>query len=368
MTKIVNSDGLYKPKNKPNKAPPDTSPLDTLAQLGTKHQNEADLHLKSCTCEQDKPTLIKRARRKFLGHGLALRLVDASKNNDASTLQKAYFNTYHCVGTLEVKHDGKVVGKYCKNRWCMVCNSIRTAKLIKQYKPVLDSWDDKYFVTLTVRNCIGLDLENTLGGMAATIRQIKDTFRKRHQRGKGEKFVGLRKLECTYNPRRNDYHPHYHLIVRGKDTAKEIVDLWLEKMGGTKRKCQDFKPADDNSCMELFKYFTKVISKTRKGNREIYADAMDVIFNAIKGKRTFQTFGFKMPKLQDDDGVKEDEMLLPEDVKAVLTWNQDHGDWIDIDTGELFTGYRPSDGMRDLVETIQVRPYFKQYNEFVESG
>ena len=151
--------------------------------------------------------------------------------------------------------------------------------------------------------------------MQDTLGQIHAKLKKQYQRNKREKVMGLRKLECTYNPTRNDYHPHYHLIIKGKRNAEDFLNEWLSRVPKTSYKAQDLRPADNKSSKELFKYFTKVVTtvKDKKGevkDRKIYADAMDVIFNDIKGKRTFQNFGFKAPKVISEDLDTEQDIEL----------------------------------------------------------
>lgn len=243
---------------------------------------------------------------------------------------------------------GKVTASYCKNRWCLVCNSIRTAQLILKYKPILLGWEDKVLVTLTRGpRCRGSELKLVIEEMQFIFNQIRKTFNQRYKRGTSEKFVGLRKLECTYDPKTNTYHPHYHLILESPTIAKEFLEMWLNKHPKANRKAQDIKVADDNSVIEIFKYFTKVVSKTKDGERAIYADAMDVIFNAVRGKRTFQNFGFKVG---DVDFSSEEIADVVDEIFDVADWHQEVADWVVRDTGELFSGYEPGGGMTELVE------------------
>ena len=50
---------------------------------------------------------------------------------------------------------------------------------------------------------------------------------KRSQRGKGVKVIGIKSLECNFNPTRRTYNPHFHLIVPDKATAELLVNEWL---------------------------------------------------------------------------------------------------------------------------------------------
>lgn len=350
-------------------------PLDTLAQLGT-NDLEQDFNLSAQTSAEDKKALRKRARRKYMTGTYLGALVDVSKATEKSTLLKSYWNSYHCAKELTLRSDGKVTGHYCKNRWCLVCNSIRTAQLINKYMPVLENWQEKQFVTLTVPNCSAGNLPVTLEEMYKAFATVKDRMKKQHQRGQAPKFVGLRKMECTYNAERNDFHPHFHFIVDHPETGNNLIDYWLQEWnknsfdntvrGAADRKAQDIRPADDKSVIELFKYFTKVVQKPNKdGKRLIFADAMDVIFNAVKGKRVFQNFGFKLPKLE----TAEAEAAEPteEEVYAIMEYVWKDSDWvanferIDMETGETYssvdelTGYEPNEKIKEMASNVVLR-------------
>ena len=318
------------------------SPLDTLAQPC---QNE-DFALQSRVEYTDKKTLVKKARRKFFTSNLSLRLVDASKENVNSKLQKSYWNSYHCNAQLLYRNDGKITGKYCKCRWCMVCNAIRTARSINTYLPVIQTWNDAYMVTLTIPNCKAADLKNTIYSMYNTFRIVKKYMRNQYLSGNtSEKFCGVRKIECTYNPTRNDYHPHFHIIVKTKEMAQMLHDQWLVRQAGANVKGQDVRKTDINSLQELFKYMTKVISKT-KDQSVIYADSLDVIFNAMKGRRVLQNFGFKLPNIEENEDVK----TTSEMIQAVYEWQSSVNDWVDLQSGECLTNYSPSEKFKDLIE------------------
>lgn len=333
----------FEPVNSPN-------PLDTLAQLGTSPstpEQDADFKVVSQTVT-DRSVLLKRARAKYLTNAIVYRLADIE-----SPLNKAYWNSYHCSSKL-TKQGDKITGQYCKNRWCMVCNRIRTAKLIRDYMPVLDEWHDKHFLTLTVPNVPACTLQITINKMVRSLKQIQETCKKRSQRKRDRwpKILGLRKLECTYNPERNDYHPHFHIIVDSKYAAHEIKDQWLKKFPLAKEIAQDIRPADANSCIELFKYFTKVMTKTTSDDGVKYSInpfVLDEIFRAIKGVRTFQTFGFTLDRETEEteEACADLDEVLDE---IVYGWMQEFSDWVDIDTGETLSGYVPSEKMIRLTE------------------
>lgn len=363
-----------------------TAPLDTLAQLGTTQLNSTDNQefgkLEKATNKEDKRVFQNRAKRKYLSQSLSLGLVKATEIKHEKILQKvkkegwtdqnlqdfnenvqarkSYWNMYHCAGEL-VKEGEKVTGKYCKNRTCMVCNSIRTAQNLNKYQPVLEAWSNKmYMVTLTIPNCPAEVLKGSIDEMFSIFTKIKDRLRKRHQREKGVKFEGIRKFECTYNPTRRDYHPHFHILVSSKEAAQELLDLWLEhtRKLGTKRIAQDIRKADTNSAIELFKYFTKVVNTPSKtgGKRAIYVEALDYIFKAVKGKRTFQTFGFKMADYIEEEAEQEQEEEEAEPISdhfpETYKWHQELADWVSVGTGEILAEHKLSDVIKEVADNI----------------
>src|SRR5580692_9632175 len=171
-----------------------------------------------------------------------------------SPLEKSYRNTAYCSALLE-QDGGKIRGKYCGQRWCLVCNRVRTARAMTRYLPIVEGWEDKWLVTLTVRNVSGDELPATIAGMIRDTQAIKLGMR----RTDGVKLIALRKLECTYNDQRHDYHPHLHYVVQGKRAAELLVARWMELHPDTAdRKGQDLRPADAGSMREMFKYFTKL--------------------------------------------------------------------------------------------------------------
>jgi hypothetical protein len=249
----------------------------------------------------------------------------------------------------------KVQGKYCRNRWCLVCNRIRTAKLIAAYLPEMATWPDPHFVTLTIPNVEGPQLHAAIRKMITAVRPIARAIRHTD----GLELRAVRKLETTYNPRRRDYHPHLHLIVSNRAAAAALVRRWLALNSDANSDAQDVRPCYGPGAMkELFKYFTKLIVKGLDGERTAPPPRVsDTIFKAVKGLRTFQPMGFKSRVTVDAD----DETLeldagtvspIPPDSRGLIRWQWIGDDWMDYGSGELLSGFTPSDSIRELVKRI----------------
>ena len=297
--------------------------LDTLAQLVTSPPTKSP------------QTLTRRAKAKFLSNAINFPLIDLD-----SPLKKSYWRTWHCTSVL-LQEGQKITSQYCNNRGCIVCSRIRTAKMIHKYHPVImEEIQDRQFVTLTIPNVGAQKLSKTIEDMILNFQRIKHKMYVRDQ----VKIKGIRKLEVTYNPTRKDFHPHFHLVIEGKDQAELLLHEWLIRYPDAKEYAQDVRPADSDSVIELLKYTAKLVNKNDykrlDGGRieiGIHAKALDTIFQALYRKRTYQGFGIKA-RLNED--ISELESEVYEDILSdidVWTWDQDNSDWIST-YGEMLTG------------------------------
>lgn len=296
------------------------------------------------------PMLQRRANSKALSEKLSFALLQ-----NPSKLHNAYARTFLCANYV-VSENGRYKSKYCHNRWCLTCGRIKTAHYINEYKPILDAFKDKRFVTLTHKNPTGPNLKSCLAQMGSDWRKITDLARKQ-KRG----LKGVRKLECTYNRDQNTYHPHFHIVVEGEENAKWIVQRWID-LDPVNRSplAQDEKPATDGSLKELFKYFTKLTTNSSK-DPAITIPAINHIFETIKGKRVFQSFGFVKPKpfVPDIDSPEFDQTMnevrelrlavreftdaLPYEKPTAYFWDPQIANWVNHNDGDTLTTYKPTE-------------------------
>ena len=157
---------------------------------------------------------------------------------------------------------------------------------------------------------------------------------------------GLKKAECTVRPN-NYYHYHYHVIIDGKENAEFLVKRWLELIPEAEPQSQDCRIADSGSFIELFKYFTKLVTKKASGKRVIVEyTRLDVIFTALRGKRTFQAFGGLKPINEEMEEELTANILI--DADSVYRWITE--DWFNINSGEALTGYKASESLKQLIK------------------
>ena len=325
-------------------APHKTESLKTAHNLFSKH-NCGKVHYTS-----DLSTYRKRAKAKFAQNNL-MRVM--AKLN--SPLKEKYEETQFCSYSL-IQNGNTFTAKYCKQRWCRICNRIRTGKLMNGYSDAIKAMKEPQFVTLTIPNVPGKNLRNSIKAMLSNFRKIQDLRRKNKQ----PLIKAIRKLECTYNPDRNDFHPHAHLIVENLQQAEELKQAWMDRNPEALEYLQDIRPATNP--IELFKYFAKLTSKSSKdikmykGKKLVmreeyhYPEALDLIFQAIAGIRIIQPMGgVKMvsDEIEEIEAVEienvESDQALWQWKKIGITAEKYTYDWVNIFTGECLTGYEPTE-------------------------
>jgi hypothetical protein len=303
--------------------------LDTLAQLGTDHPEKN---------RQKSPNpYYKRAVAKYITNEILFPLIDLN-----SPLKDSYWRTWHCVSVL-LQDGKKITGKYCNNRWCIVCDRIRTAKLINGYLEVIQSQvPDPYFVTLTIPNMPASELKQVIDGMIKTINRINNLFRHR----RNFRITGIRKLECTYSIILVNYHPHFHFIINTRRAGLALISEWLNQYPLAVMEAQDIRRADKGSIIEMFKYCTKIVSKNGISREEgkavvkVHAAALDTIFQAMFNRRVFQPMGLNKVQINEDVSELESQVLdqLRDEVN-IWSWEQELSDWVNED-GEGLTDSR----------------------------
>lgn len=280
--------------------------------------------------------LRKRARAKYL----SLPIVEALAALE-SPLKRSYESSLWCSHHIE-QNGGQLKARYCGYRWCLVCNRIRTGRFMNAYEPILESWEGKWFVTLTVRNCWGWELDQVYAEMMRAFTSAKRSIRRKS----GLKFVALRKYEVTYNSGAGTYHPHFHVLIDGMAQGVLLVEKWKAFFGErVSLQAQDIRPCDAGSMREMFKYFTRLLEKSidQKKGKTFDPVSLDVIFRHMKGKRVFQPVGFKLSGVSlEEEGTLDVEQMTPALTRVeeaiMWIWLPWLGDWIDLSTGELLLG------------------------------
>lgn len=334
----------------------------TLAQTGTEPGGKRAIMLTGTGSDATNLKALKgRAKRKLITQKMMLGLIDVLDqknemivNGMSEKRKKSFWNTYHCQNKIYTAN-GKLYGRYCKNRFCTLCCSIRKAAIINSYLPFVQTWKEPYFVTLTVRSVPLYKLKAVIRSVLKGINNIIAKYKKRNQRGKGIKLMGVRSLECNFNARKKTYNPHFHLIVPNREIAKIIINEWLttSNPGWNLPVAQKMSKIMDNqkALIEVVKYGSKIFTdpdlkkkEKSKGNESIYMAALNNILEAMKGIRIFERFGFN---LSQDRNIQPPGALVVKDYKE---WEYDINiyDWATTD-GNRLTTFQPNAKLLELI-------------------
>ena len=343
----------------------------TLAQRETdlKKYNGLKVVLGNGTDGKNEKAMKGRAKRKMVTQKLALSLIDVAKERGDTKIENSLWNAHDCQTNI-TSANGRVYGDYCKTRFCTLCLSIRQAKILNRYLPVIKDWEDPRFITLTAK-AVKIDkLEWWINCIQKAFSTTHKRINKRHLRGKGIKVLGVKSLECNFNPKDKTYNPHFHLIVPNCEIGKLLMVEWQITMNSnkewkrilkTKKKIADgmgqhtrrIKKNIEEDLIETVKYGSKVFTdfdnkkKSKDGTLpKVYVVAIYNVYSAMKRKRLFDRFGFNLPK--EEKFISKGEQII----NSFEDWTYQEGvnDWVNSNTGELLTGYVPTPQLYHLLE------------------
>jgi len=313
----------------------------TLAQSETSQaQNKALILMGKGSDLSDKITAKRRAKRKVIGNKLSLNLIDIDKEKGKGKKSKTFWNTYHCQNRLYYS-EGRTFGKYCKNRACPLCLSIRKATIINKYLPIISNWEQPYYIVLTAKAVPARHLPKRIDQMINRFQRIKNRIKTRHARGNGPKLIGIRTIEANFNPIKKTYNPHFNFIVETKEMADLLMAEWLKMLTPkfANKKGQFMRSIENElqQLIEVVKYGSKIFTEPdlkKKGkDGKVYALALYNILSAFERHRLFERFGFNGPKQ-----IKKDNRLSMVVDYDIYYWDISKADWIGSQ-GQNLTDY-----------------------------
>ena len=221
--------------------------------------------------------------------------------------------------------------------------------------------------TLTVKSQPNYNLKRWIDGMIKAFSRIQNTCLKRHTRNKGIKIIGIKSLECNFNPQRKTYNPHFHIICATKEIAelikKEWIKLWKKKYFRTKEFKYRYARAasqhirkirnTENDLIEVIKYGAKIFTdptmkkgKSKNVSPIIYAAALHEIYKAMDGHRLFGSFGVKLTKRVFN---KNNSKVI----SVFQNWEYvpELKDWVNTETGQVMLDYVPDNVIEKIIKS-----------------
>jgi hypothetical protein len=235
-----------------------------------------------------------------------------------------------------VQQDGnKLKAMFCEQRWCSVCARNKAMKLYHAYKDQLKNLEDVWFVTLTIANMDGDQLKLAIAKMKSVWTAI---YKKMHRTG--NKPMGAKSLEVKGGVK--GYHPHYHILISGKENAMMVQKEWLKHFKKDAEKVGKFyaeqagqyvapcRKDDDGSItksiLEVFKYSIQGIEK----GEIVKAEYIHTINTSTFRGQMFGAFGLKKP-IEDtkrtQSEISEAGWLKPG--KVCYNWDGSEKTWMD---------------------------------------
>ena len=228
-------------------------------------------------------------------------------NNCATFLQS--------VSNFDRNKSKIVKANRCMNRFCPICMATKARKeaymllIILKFLSCAKGYEF-IFLTLTVPNVKGDELVKELDEQYLALKRL---IQRKEFKAISNGFI--RKTEITYNQKRNDFHPHIHMLIAVNKSYFKEKSLYVpqHKWQEIWKKCKKdnsitqvhVKKANESSFKELAKYEAKDFDMLGYSQ-----DVFDVFYNALKGRKTLTFNGCfqeakKLYKKNELDAYKE---------------------------------------------------------------
>jgi hypothetical protein len=246
---------------------------------------------------------------------------------------------------------------------------------MKGYAPVIATFPDAQFVTLTAQSVDRLELKD---GIEKRFKDLTEAFRLcniRHRRHTGENapIRAIVKLEANYGARTDKFNVHFHAIIDTLENAQSIRDQWMKRNNkvanktGSKKvsvfSAQDIRPCYD--AQELFKYFIKLVT-----DKDVNPVGLDAFFVAVKDKRLLRTYGNVRKVSEDVDRTDAITIDWIEERFDTYLWQTGMvRDWVSINYGDLLSGFKATEDEEYVIthlkypKKVKTKQKLKVYDE-----
>lgn len=215
----------------------------------------------------------------------------------------------------------------CKDKYCSNCKKVKQSYMLNRYYDLINDQEHIYHMVLTVPNCKGVDLKDTIDKINKSFYMLTRYLRgDKKIKGLDFGFLGykgvIRSLEVTYQG--DSYHPHLHVIISGDGNViddKVIVNKYSYSYNKLNRKFCNFEiliqkiwymlvqgirvtkkaileldvgysciidPVREEDYLEIFKYVVK--NTDEQGNLMSY-EQFKTLYFALHRKKQIQGYG-----------------------------------------------------------------------------
>lgn len=289
----------------------------------------------------DTELIKKRLNRVARNHTTAakiLKICQDTKDQYTKRRHDEIHKLLNCSKGFALDGAGYLHSWYCKSKLCLVCNSIRSGKLINSFSQ-LQNFDFRQ-VVLTLQNFTFSESGNIFLKTRKTKHNktghkqinVLDLFQKFWNNSSFKKkysakdYSLIRTFEITQNLEKNKkwfntLHPHFHIIVIShtkKASSEKIADdllySWIEyidKQGIPVDRAGQYNEPPEKSIQENFKYITKIKDAT--------PELLNWIIVNTYRRRLFVVSGVKLNI--DFDYIPEDLTEEQQKIQAAYIYN-----------------------------------------------
>ncbi|MEK4504384.1 protein rep [Bacillus sp. FSL R12-0069] len=243
------------------------------------------------------------------------------------------FNQF--ISTRDKEKSKLIASNPCKNRFCPICawrkackDAMKIAIMMEAVK--IEKKKEFLFLTLTTPNIKGDMVRSEVDRFNKAFNKL---FKRRNV---GRSIKGyIRKLEMTYNQERDDYNPHFHVLLcvdKNYFKRKELyikqnewLSMWREAMDLSEITQVHIQKVElireGNAVAEVAKYSAKDYELLT--SQEVF----DVFYSGLKGRQLivysgmFKEYALKYEKGELDKYKSKDKNEYF--YKIIATWNPD---------------------------------------------
>ena len=233
-----------------------------------------------------------------------------------------------CPNHSAEKHLTK--GDFCRNRLCPICNWRKSLKMFSQMSEIVEKMTDDrrdlrfIFLTLTVKNCKGDELSDTIDHMNKAFKLMTDKKQTLAIAKSVKQYIlgYFKALEITYNRKADTYHPHFHVVLavpdsyftRGFTKTAKWVEIWQKCLGIDYKPVVDVRSvdtADKGALCEISKYATKGEYLLDDVTQEQGAAVVAVMAKSLKNRRlvTFSGLFREVRKFLQHDDIEDGDLI-----------------------------------------------------------
>lgn len=243
------------------------------------------------------------------------------------------FNQF--ISTRDKEKNKLIASNPCKNRFCPICawrKACKDAMKISTMMEAIKFEENKefLFLTLTTPNIKGEEVRSEIDRFNKAFNKL---FKRRNVARSIKGYI--RKLEMTYNKERDDYNPHFHVLLcvdksyfKKKELyikQKEWLLMWQEATDLPEITQVHIQKVElireGNAVAEVAKYSAKDYEMTT--SQEVF----DVFYSALKGRQLIVYGGmFKEYALKYESGELDKYKSKDKNeyfYKIIATWNPD---------------------------------------------